>query len=146
MLSSQLRSLTSSNDLPWPPKWRSFQYKPSHTCGVSFPRFYGMENSNLRPNWCLVVNWGHWRRPMAMTYDLPWPPKWRSFQNTPSHTCGVSFPRFFGMENSNLGSNWCLVVNWGHWRRPMTSLDLQNGGDFRIRPLTHVRCLREKIL
>ena len=80
-------------------------------------------------------------RSLTLSNDLPWPPKWRSFQNTPSYTCGVSFHRFFGVENPNLRSDWCLDVNWGHWRCPMTSLDLQNGDHFRIRPLTHVGCL-----
>ena len=75
------------------------------------------------------------------SFEVTWPRNWRSFQNVLTYTCEVSFPRFFGAENSNLGSNWCLEVNWGHWRRPMTSLDLQNGGHFRIRPLTHVGCL-----
>ena len=82
--------------------------------------------------------------------SLAWPPNRRSIsrslKNSHSNTCWVYFPRFFGVENPNLRSDWCLDVHWGHWRRPMTSLDLQNGGDFRIRPLTHVRCLREKIL
>ena len=75
------------------------------------------------------------------SFEVTWPRNWRSFQNVLTYTCEVSFPRFFGAENSNLGSNWCFEVNWGHWRRPMTSLDLQNGGHFRIRPLTHVGCL-----
>ena len=30
---------------------------------------------------------------------------WRSFQNVLTYTYGVSFPRFFGVENPNLGSN-----------------------------------------
>ena len=75
------------------------------------------------------------------SFEVTWPRNWRSFQNVLTYTCEVSFPRFFGAENSNLGSNWCFEVDWGHWRRPMTSLDLQNGGHFRIRPLTHVGCL-----
>ena len=77
--------------------------------------------------------------------SLAWPPNRRSIsrslKNSHSNTCWVSFPRFFGVENPNLRSDWCLDVHWGHWRRPMTSLDLQNGGHFRIRPLTHVGCL-----
>ena len=75
------------------------------------------------------------------SFEVTWPRNWRSFQNVLTYTNGVSFPRFFGVENPNLGSNWWLEVNWGHWRRPMTSIDLQNGGHFRIQPLTHVGCL-----
>ena len=142
MFRCPLRSLTLSNDLPWPPKWRSFQNTSSYTCGVFVPRFFGVENPNLRSDWCLDVHWGHWSRPMTSLDDLPWPPKLRSFQNRYALLhMWVSFPRFFGVENPNLRSDWCLDVNWGHWRCPMTSLDLQNGGHFRIRPLTHVGCL-----
>ena len=78
---------------------------------------------------------------LTLSNDLPWPPKWRSFQNTSSYTCGVSFHRFFGVENPILRSDWCLEVNWSHWRCPMASFDFQNGVHFRIHPLTHVGCL-----
>ena len=55
------------------------------------------------------------------SFEVMWPRNWRSFQNVLTYTCEVFFPRFFGAENSNLGSNWCFEVDWGHWRRPMTS-------------------------
>ena len=43
--------------------------------------------------------------------DLHWPPKWWSFQNIPSYTCGMFFPIFFGVENPNLSLDWSLEIN-----------------------------------
>ena len=52
---SYLRSLTSSNCFPWPPKWRSFQNTLSYTCGVSFSRFLGWRILILRHGWTAGV-------------------------------------------------------------------------------------------
>ena len=126
----------------------------SLTCGVSFPRFFGVENPNLWSGWSLEVNGGHWGHPMTSKMeviseytsytclvsfpkfflgrriqirgqievkrsveslgslnDLHWPPKWWSFQNTPSYTYAVFFPRFFVVENPILRSDWCSEIN-----------------------------------
>ena len=69
------RSLRLSNDLQ-----NRRQNTSSYTYGVSFPRFFGMENPNLRSASSLEVN-------------------------TSSYTYGVSFPRIFGMEKPNLRSD-----------------------------------------
>ena len=123
---SHWRSLRSSNDLQ---SRRHFRINlPTHV-GCFFLSFLGEENHNLSLDWSLQING-----------IIQWPTKWTSFQNTSSYTCEVSFPRFFGTENPNLSLDWSLEVNGGHWGRPMTSIGLQNGGHFRIHPLTPVGC------
>ena len=81
--------------IQWPPKWRSKLNSHYKTCWVSFPRFLGKENPNLRSV----------RRLMKVIEVIPWPPKWRSTRNSHYNTCWVSFPRFLGM------GNWIWI--WG---------------------------------
>ena len=117
---SHWRSLRSSNDLQ---NWRHLRIHPLTHVWCLFLSFLGRR---IRIRGQIEVKRSV--ESLGSINDLHWPPKWWSFQNTPSYTYAVFFPRFFVVENPIWGQ---IDV-----QRSMESLrsfnDLQNGGHFRI--------------
>ena len=63
-------SLEFLEAIQWPPKWRSTINNQYNTCWVSFPRFLGIVNPNLRLYGRLHVIWGPWGHSMTSKMEV----------------------------------------------------------------------------